>query len=112
MSTSSSSYHDYIMTDILGSFSGLSSRAMFGGYGIYQDDIFFALIADDQLYFKVDAKTLPHYQELGSEQFIHMPYWLVPEQILNNRQELGEWIEQAVRVARATKKPKRKVKKS
>ena len=30
------------------------ARSMFGGVGIYSGDLFFALIADDALYFKVD----------------------------------------------------------
>lgn len=94
------------MTDILGSFANISSRAMFGGYGIYQNGIFFALIADDQLYFKVDDSNRAQYEAAGSQPFMHMPYWLVPEEVLNNKVELGEWIEQSVRVAHAAKKAK------
>ena len=33
---------------------GYSSRRMFGGVGLYSGELFFALIADDTLYFKVD----------------------------------------------------------
>jgi len=32
----------------------VQSRCMFGGAGLYFDGLFFALIADDILYFKVD----------------------------------------------------------
>ena len=36
----------------------LQVKGMFGGYGIFQDDCMFALIIEDQLYFKADANTL------------------------------------------------------
>ena len=47
----------------------VSARGMFGGYGIYLHGTMFALIASDQLYFKVDdgnrrayeAAKLPHF---------------------------------------------------
>jgi DNA transformation protein len=32
---------------------------MFGGVGIYSGDLFFALIADDTVYFKADDSTRP-----------------------------------------------------
>ncbi len=111
---SRSSYYDYIITDVLGSFSGITGRAMFGGYGIYQHGVFFALIADDQLYFKVDESNRTQYQELGSQPFVYykgkqpmmMNYWLVPEEILGNLVELEQWVERAVKVAQQAKQSK------
>ena len=38
---------------------------MFGGVGIYDRDVFFALIADDTLYFKVDDSTRPEFVARG-----------------------------------------------
>jgi TfoX/Sxy family transcriptional regulator of competence genes len=38
---------------------------MFGGVGIYAGNLFFALIADDTVYFKVDAATRPQFEERG-----------------------------------------------
>ena len=34
-----------------------SSRAMFGGHGIYSGETFFAIYYDERLYFKVDDET-------------------------------------------------------
>jgi len=42
----------YVIEDVLGDIPGITSRAMFGGYGIYRDGIIFSLIAFNQLYFK------------------------------------------------------------
>ncbi len=38
----------------LASIGGVSSRAMFGGYGIFHEGTMFALISKASLYFKVD----------------------------------------------------------
>jgi DNA transformation protein len=51
---------------------GLRIRAMFGGYGIYQDDCMFALIADDRLYFKVDATTRAEFEARGLGPFTYI----------------------------------------
>ena len=33
------------------------AKRMFGGYGLYLDDLFIAIIADEQLFLKADAAT-------------------------------------------------------
>lgn len=108
-------YLTFILEDVLGHISGITFRAMFGGYGIYKNGIIFAIIAYDQLYFKVGDKNIKDYQEKDSYPFeyeqkgrqqIAMPYWLVPEEILNDKNEVGKWVNKAVRVSRERKKGK------
>ena len=40
--------------DLMEPVGEVRARAMFGGFGIYQQDTIFAIIADDRLYFKAD----------------------------------------------------------
>jgi DNA transformation protein and related proteins len=89
----------------------VTHRKMFGGVGIYCDGIFFAVIDDDRLYFKVDDVTFPSYQAFGMPQWViegpnggAMPYYEVPEEVLGDKDKLGQWIEEAVEVARRKKK--------
>lgn len=105
-------YIDYIL-DILSSFNGIKFRKMFGGYGIYKDNIFFGIISDDILYFKVDESNRSMYELRGSKQFtyerkdrkkIAMSYWEVPADILENRNELALWTQNAFETARRVKK--------
>ena len=42
---------------------------MFGGVGIYAQGLFFALIAEDRLFFKVDDTTRPEFDQFGMEPF-------------------------------------------
>ena len=51
------SFHDYIVYDILGILTGITSKAMFGGWAIYKGGTIFGIIAGGELYFKVDDKN-------------------------------------------------------
>ena len=50
----SPSFSTYILEQLGRSVRGIRARNMFGGVGIYSGELFFALIDDDTLYFKVD----------------------------------------------------------
>jgi len=93
----------------------IRARSMFGGVGIYSGDLFFALIADDTLYFKVDDSTRPDFVARGMGPFRPfgddggtMQYYQLPEDILEDPDALRPWAEKAVAIARA--KPKRRSK--
>ena len=97
---SSKAYKDYICNDILGHISGIHSRAMFGGYGIYREGLIFAIIVTNQLYFKVDDTNKGDYEQLESQPFtyhgkgkpIQMSYWEVPESVMEDPEKVEEWM--------------------
>ena len=64
----SASYKAFVLEQ-LGRVAPVTSRGMFGGVGIYSAGLFFALIDDDTLYFKVDAATRPRYTDAGMKAF-------------------------------------------
>ena len=53
---SSAEFLDFVLEQ-MSQLRGLRSNRMFGGFGIYQHEFFFALIADDRLYFKADVES-------------------------------------------------------
>ena len=80
---------------------------MFGGVGIYAAELFFALLDDDTLYFKVDDVTRPEFESRGMTPFRPygeegevMGYYDVPADVLENPEALGAWVEAAITVAR------------
>ena len=84
---------------------------MFGGVGIYAAELFFALLADDTLYFKVDDATRPQFKELGMAPFRPygeagevMQYYEVPADVLEDPEELEIWVKAAIAVARRAKR--------
>lgn len=65
-----SGFVDYII-DLLSSFGNISARRMFGGYGLYFNKIIFAIIIDDELYFKTDSDLALEYAQTGSYPFTY-----------------------------------------
>src|SRR5260370_1147633 len=53
----SSSFRTFIVDQLSRVVPRVRARSMFGGVGIYAGELFFALIADDTLYFKVDESN-------------------------------------------------------
>jgi DNA transformation protein len=96
----------------------VTERRMFGGVGLYLDGLFFALIDDDTLYFKVDDSNRARYERAGSSAFCPFPdqpdkamgYWQVPAEVLEDAEELTRWAREAMTVALAarTKRPARR----
>ena len=90
----------------------VTTRRMFGGMGVYHDGLFFALIADDTLYLKVDDNNRAEFESAGLRPFEPwdghvMQYYEAPADALENRDELARWAQGALAAARAKKKPKR-----
>lgn len=87
---------------------GLRIRAMFGGYGIYQDDCMFALIADDRLYFKADATTRAEFEEKGLSPFTYvgrgksvtLQYFEAPPDVFEEQEAMRTWVQKAYGAAR------------
>ncbi len=95
------SFHDYVVYDVLGGVPGITSKAMFGGWGVYKDGMIVAIIVESELYAKVNVTTKPEFERLGSHPFTYvkkdgkqvtMSYWLVPEELLENREKLFDLI--------------------
>ncbi len=57
--------------ELLAPLGAVRARRMFGGHGLYIDDLFVALIAFERLYLKVDAQTQPAFVEASCEPFVY-----------------------------------------
>jgi len=108
--TVSAHYLEYVL-DQLASFAKVTPRRMFGGVGLYADGLFFALI-DDSLYFKVDDSNRPDFLARGCRAFtyektkgrvVSMGYYQVPEDVLDDPDELKVWARKALAVAIAAR---------
>lgn len=92
----------------------ISSKNMFGGVGIYSEEYFFALIAEDRLYLKVNDSNRSDFEAAEMESFRPygdgraMQYWEVPVSVLEDADVLRVWAEKAIAVAKAAKKGKKR----
>lgn len=93
---------------------GLRSRGMFGGYGIFQDDCMFALIIEDQLYFKADVTTRAEFEAKGLNPFtyaargklVEVQYFEAPPEVFDEIDEMQSWTHKALTAALKAKKSK------
>src|SRR5712691_9629665 len=102
----STSFRTFIVDQLSRVVPRVRARSMFGGVGIYGGDLFFALIADDTLYFKVDDSNRPDFEQLGMGPFRPygeggevMQYYQVPAELLEDVEALRPWVEKAMSVA-------------
>lgn len=98
--------------DVFRSFGPVHIRRMFGGKGIYQDELMFALEAGGELYLKADEESVKAFRELGSRPFTFetkdgrttlTSYWLMPESALDNPDEAHDFAINAIGAARRAK---------
>ena len=104
------SFRILVLEQLARAVSGVRHRAMFGGVGIYSGDLFFALIDEDTVYFKVDDSNRPEFEARGMGPFQPtgpggevMQYYAVPEELLEDPDALRPWIERSLAVARRKK---------
>ena len=102
----SASFRTFILDQLSRVVSKVRARAMFGGVGIYAGDRFFALIADDTLYFKVGDSNRPDFEQRGMKPFQPygegsetMKYYQVPADVLDDPEALRPWAEKSIAVA-------------
>ena len=96
---------------------GVTFRRMFGGLGVFQDGLMFALVARERLHFKADAESEPQFVAAGSEPFTYMGkgkevrlgYWSAPDDALDDPELFEIWARRAIAAARRKNvaKPKR-----
>ena len=93
-------FKDFVL-DQLTQLSGLTHRAMFGGYGLYCGSVFFGIVHKGRLYFKTNATTARQYRERkmkpyrpNTTQTLHS-YYEVPVEVLEDAGELTLWAQQA-----------------
>jgi DNA transformation protein len=103
-------------TELFSPLGSIRSKAMFGGWGFYCDDLFFAIIANDTLYLKADTESAEQYRAAGGEPFRYarkdgrtetMNYWTVPEEAMETPNGMRPWAQHALAAAVRARKPKK-----
>ncbi len=95
---------DFVLDQLKG-LGAVHAKRMFGGFGLYHRELFFAIVADERLYFKTDATTTAEYREWGMQPFQPSDkqtlknYYEVPADILEDDERLTAWAQKAVGVS-------------
>jgi len=83
------------------------ARRMFGGHGLYVDDLFVALIATGRLYLKADETTRAQFAAAGCEPFrysardesVTLNYWSAPAEAMESPALMQPWVRLAIQAA-------------
>ena|SRR5687767_3053286 len=98
--------------DVFRGFGPVQIRRMFGGRGIYQAELMFALEAYGELYLKADEESVGLFKERGSRPFTFemrngrttlTSYWLIPESALDDPDEARDFATMAFGAAQRAK---------
>ena len=118
MQQARSAYVDHVV-ETMREFGAVSAKAMFGGWGLYHEGLFFALIAGDCLYLKVDDENRAEFESAGLPAFVYvtkdgdrmaMAYHQAPPDALESPAIMAAWARSGYAAALRAKnrKPSRK----
>ena len=89
------------LLELLRPFGDVSSRAMFGGHGIYKEGLIFGIVIDDAFYLKADDLNRGDFEAEGLRPYIFQPkaggkpvpmsYYPCPEDALENPALMLDW---------------------
>jgi len=93
--------------ELLSAVGAARAKRMFGGHGLYVDDLFIAVIVDDRAYLKADALTQPAFEAAGCERWVYpdkgkpiaMSYWSVPAEAMESPALMQPWARLAIEAA-------------
>ncbi len=100
------------LVEVFENFGEITTRKMFGGYGIYHQGIMFGLVADDVLYLKTDKSSeglfidegLKPFEYDKGEKVVKMSYYQAPDVIYDDRQAAANWAKLAFQTAQKAKR--------
>lgn len=99
--------NEFVLTfaELLSPLGNIQAKRMFGGFGLYCNGLFFAIIFDDVAYFKGDAQTSETYEAMGMEPFLvpsgraHLSYFEVPGEWFDDTDQLMKFAHMALGAA-------------
>ena len=97
------------VVEMMRQFGAVAPRPMFGGWGLYRDGVFFALVFDDTLYLKADDGNAPDFEAEGLEPFVFesrntgetilTSYRRAPDEALESPEVMARWARGALGAA-------------
>lgn len=88
-------------------------KRMFGGHGIYVDDLFVAIVTGETLYLKADAESAARFEAAGCTAFsyeakgkkrVSLNYWSAPAEAMESPALMRPWARLAMEAALRARK--------
>ncbi|MFO1340292.1 MAG: TfoX/Sxy family protein [Burkholderiaceae bacterium] len=106
-------------SELLAPLGAVRAKRMFGGHGLYVDEVFVAIIVGDDLFLKTDEASRPAFEAAGCRPFeyasaegrkVALSYWSAPAEAMESPAQMLPWARQALASAlraKASKPPAR-----
>lgn len=86
-----------LLLEKLSQIGGITSKKMFGGYGIFNEGKMFALVdSKGQAYFKADDSNRTDFEASGSDKHSRMPYYSIPGEVFEDPEALVTWAKKSI----------------
>lgn len=93
--------------DQMGNDRSLRARRMFGGHGLYRDNLMFAIIIRERLYLKTDDVNREQFEKMGLQPFTYeskgksvtIRYYEAPPDVFDDSEAMQAWAESAFAAA-------------
>ena len=80
---------------------GVSSKKMFGGFGVFHEGKMFALVnSKGQAYLKSDETNKAKFTACGASQHGKMPYFSLPEEVFKDHDKLMSWAQESIAMSK------------
>jgi DNA transformation protein len=100
------------LAEFFSSYGPVSVKRMFSGFGVYAEDVCFAVFLRGELFLKADPSSVARFEAEGSTPFSYSQtrsgkvirvdsWWRLPARLYDEPDELAEWSRAAVAVAHA-----------
>lgn len=105
-------FANYVV-ELMAGFAPVRAKAMFGGFGIYLDDLMFALIIQERVYVKADDLSIPDFVARGLGPFTYeskgkvgsLRYYEVPPEAYDEPAHMAAWARRGHDCALRQRKP-------
>ncbi len=100
--------------ELLSPLGSVRTQRMFGGWGLYVDELFVAIIASERLYLKAAPTDRERYAAAGCEPFVYssdgqsvaLGYWSAPAEAMDSPVLMLPWARLALQAALAARAQK------
>jgi len=100
------------LAEFFAAYGPVSVERMFSGFGVYAEDVCFAVFLRGELFLKADPASVARFEAEGSTPFSYSQtksgkvvrvdsWWRLPARLYDEPDELAEWTRAAVAVAHA-----------
>ena len=90
-----------LLQEKLATIDGITTKKMFGGYGVFHDGKMFALVnSAGEVYFKCDDSNKAKFEQAGSHSHGKMPYFAVPKSVMDDFDQLIAWANESIQLSK------------